>query len=493
MRVTATTAAPADTGADTLVAAVFEGEDVAHDVEDGALGAALERGEARRRFRHLAVLHAGGRRWILAGLGRREDFDAERARLVAHVVLRRAREVGTRRLCWELPHHVDDALVAGLVEGTLLSDYRFERFKRTRGEAGEDDDRGDVEELIVSAHHDVAAAAERAALLAEATNAARDLQHRPANDLTPTRLADRAARIAAGAEGLTLEVLGREQLAARGMGAFAAVARGTREEPACIVLRYEGPGARGPLLGLVGKAVTFDAGGISIKPAAGMQEMKFDMSGGAAVLEALAAIAARRLPVRIVGVVGATENLPSGRAMKPGDIVTAMDGTTIEVNNTDAEGRMVLADCLLLARGHGAERLVDLATLTGGVVTALGSVYAGGFGNDEDWYAAVAAAGARAGEPVWRLPLHRRYAKAVEGRYADLTNTGPNRKAHPVMGAEFLHRFAGEVPWVHLDIAGVASDADVPYMGKGGTGWGVRLLVALAEDLARDRHGPSGD
>ncbi len=230
--------------------------------------------------------------------------------------------------------------------------------------------------------------------------------------------------------------------------------------------------------------MTFDSGGISIKAAAGMPDMKFDMSGGAAVIEAIGAIARLELAVHVIGVVGATENMPSGTAVKPGDIVTAMDGTTIEVNNTDAEGRMVLADCITYARELGAERIVDLATLTGGVVTALGAVYAGAFANDDAWYAAVAAAGARAGEEVWRLPLHRRYADAVKGRYADLTNTGRDRKAHPIMGAEFLHRFAGDVPWAHLDIAGVANDNDLAYTGTGGAGWGVRLLVELAQSTA---------
>ncbi len=209
--------------------------------------------------------------------------------------------------------------------------------------------------------------------------------------------------------------------------------------------------------------------------------MKFDMSGGAAVLQAAGAIARLGLAVPFVAVIGATDNMVSSRSVKPGDIVTAMDGTTIEVNNTDAEGRLVLADCLLHARDLGAERLVDLATLTGGVVTALGSVYAGVMSNDDAWCDAVIAAGEAAGEEAWRLPLHPLYAKAIAGDYADITNTGRDRKAHPIMGAEFLHRFAGDVPWAHLDIAGVANDNGRPYTPKGGAGWGVRLLVELAQ------------
>ncbi len=344
--------------------------------------------------------------------------------------------------------------------------------------------RAQLEALVLSAHHDVAAAVARATVLAEAQNAARDLQNRPANDLTPAALGDRAAELLASVEGLSLQIFGRKEIEDFGMGAFSAVAQGSAQDPALIVLRYDPVPSVGPVLGIVGKAVTFDSGGISIKGAAGMADMKFDMSGGAAALEATAAIARLRLPVRIVTVVGATENLPSSTAVKPGDIVSAMDGTTIQVDNTDAEGRMVLADCLLHARALGAERIVDLATLTGGIVIALGSVYAGGFFSDDDWAGVVLDAAAQSGEPVWRMPLHEGYAEAVKGRYADLTNAPAERKAHPIAGAEFLHRFVGDTPWAHLDIAGVANDSGVAYMGHGGTGWGVRLLVTLAESLA---------
>jgi leucyl aminopeptidase len=249
-------------------------------------------------------------------------------------------------------------------------------------------------------------------------------------------------------------------------------------------VRYEGAAASGPVLGLVGKAVTFDSGGLSIKPSGGMHEMKFDMGGGAAVIEAVGAIARLGLPVRIVAVVGATENLPSGHAMKPGDIVRARTGTTIEVNNTDAEGRLVLADCIAHAKEQGAERLVDAATLTGACVVALGKVYAGLMSNDDGWAAAVEAAGRRTGELVWRLPLHRRYAEMVNGRYADIANVTDKREAGAITAAEFLHRFAGDTPWAHLDIAGQGWDLGVPYAPKGGSGFGVRLLVELARGVA---------
>jgi len=210
-----------------------------------------------------------------------------------------------------------------------------------------------------------------------------------------------------------------------------------------------------------------------------MHEMKFDMAGGAAVLGALQAMARLRLAVRVVGVVGATENTISGAAVKPGDIVRAKTGTTIEVNNTDAEGRLVLCDCLAYAIEQGAQRLVDVATLTGGIVTALGSTYAGLFANDEPWAAEVTAAGAAAGELVWRMPLHPDYEDQLKGRYADLSNS-EGRKAHPIQGATFLRRFVGDTPWAHIDMAGTGHDLGRPYVAKGGSGWGVRLLLELA-------------
>jgi leucyl aminopeptidase len=224
----------------------------------------------------------------------------------------------------------------------------------------------------------------------------------------------------------------------------------------------------------VGKAVTFDTGGISIKPAAKMHEMKFDMSGGAAVIEALGAIARLRLPVRAVGVVGATENMPSGHAMRPGDVVRALNGTTIEINNTDAEGRLVLADCLAYAVQQGAERLVDLATLTAGVMA-----------NDDAWAGVVEESGRATGELVWRLPLASRYAEMIKGQYGDIVNVTEARKAVSITAAEFLHRFVDEVPWAHVDIAGTAWDSDLAYVAKGGSGYGVRLLVEVARRAAR--------
>jgi leucyl aminopeptidase len=479
MIVSATTAAPAETGADTVVVGVFDGEDVAHDTSDGALQALLESGEAQRAYKKLGLTHADGKRWILAGLGKREEFDSERGRVVAGLAANRAQELSATSLCWELPHHVGDDVAGALVEGTGLASFRFDRYM-SQPENEEDRPPPPLAELIVSSHHDVSEPVGRAATITEAANAARVLQNTPANDMTPTHLATRAQALAGELEGLSVEVEGRLEIAARGMGAFSAVAQGTEQEPALITMHYEGPGAGGPVLGFVGKAVTFDTGGISIKPGAAMSEMKFDMSGGAAVLEAVGAIARLGLPVRLVAVIGATENMPSGRAVKPGDIVRAMNGTTVEVNNTDAEGRLVLADCLAHAIAEGAERLVDLATLTGAIIVSLGSTYAGLMSNDDAWAEAVGAAGKATGELAWRLPFHAEYAELVKGKYADLDNAPEVRKAGSITAAEFLKRFVGETPWVHLDIAGTAWNLGRPYAEKGGSGFGVRLLVELA-------------
>jgi leucyl aminopeptidase len=483
MNVSATTLPPAQTAADTIVVGVFEGEDVAHDTPGKALQSLLDTGEAKRSFRKLGLTHAGGKRWIVAGLGRRDEFVPERARVVAALAAQQAAGLSAGVVCWEVPHDVDEAVVGALVEGTGLAAFRFDKY-RSEPENEEDRPPPPLAELILSAHDDVSEPVARAATITEAVNAARVLQNTPGNEMTPTHLAARAADLAAELEGLTVEVEGRMQIQARGMGAFAAVAQGTEQEPALITLHYEGPAASGPVLGFVGKAVTFDSGGISLKPGAAMSEMKFDMSGGAAVLEAVGAIARLGLPIRLVAVIGATENLPSGRSVKPGDIVRAMNGTTIEVNNTDAEGRLVLSDCLAHAIACGAERVIDLATLTGAIIVSLGSTHAGLVSNDDEWAAKVAAAGAATGEIVWRLPLHEEYAELIKGKYADIDNAPEVRKAGSITAAEFLKRFVGDTPWAHLDIAGTAWDLGRPYAEKAGSGFGVRLLVELARSHA---------
>jgi leucyl aminopeptidase len=491
VRVSSTTQPGADTDADTIAVGVFEGELDPPADTPAELGELLSSGEARRSLKSLGLTHAQGRRWLTVGLGKRQEFTAERARVVAATLHTRALELGTQVLCIQAPAQTGVEIAAAFTEGTVLTDYRFDLHKSNEpnGETGgEPAAPKQLEGLILSAP-DIAGDGELktfvrdAALVAQAANAARDLQNRPANDLTPTALAEYAVGLAGEIEALSVEVEGRSGIAARGMGAFAAVAQGSEQEPALIVLRYEPPDGAlegSPTLGFVGKAVTFDSGGISLKPGAKMAEMKFDMSGGAAVIEAVAAIARLGLGVKLVAVVGATENLPSGRSVKPGDIVTATNGKTIEVNNTDAEGRLVLADCLCHAVSLGAERIVDLATLTGAVIIALGSTYSGVMSNDDELVQRMTAAGEKTGEIAWRLPLHEEYDELIKGTYGDLDNAPEGRKAGTIVGAAFLSNFVSGTPWAHLDIAGSAWDLGRAYVGKGASGYGVRLLVELA-------------
>jgi leucyl aminopeptidase len=498
VQVSATTQRAGDSDADTVVVGLFDGEQPSGDIP-AELGNLVESGEARGSFKALALAHADGKRWLTVGLGARKDFTPEHARVAAAVARERARELGSRKLGWQAPiasgadAREATAIVGALVEGTILADYRFDLHKSAP--SGKDDMPKHLDRLLVLVPGDgplsaeqAETAATQARTVAEAVNSARDLQNRPGNDLTPTALGEYARALGEEIEGLQVEVQGRAGIAGLGMGAFSAVAQGSEQDPALIVLRYEGaedkiPPTR-PTLGFVGKAVTFDSGGISLKPGAKMAEMKFDMSGGAAVVEAVAAIARLQLPVKLIAVVGATENLPSGGAIKPGDIVTAKNGKTVEINNTDAEGRLVLADCLSYAVSLGAERIVDLATLTGAVIVALGSTYAGLMSNDDDFTAQVTAAGARTGEIVWRLPLHAEYSELIAGKYGDLDNAPEARKAGTITAASFLSNFVGDTPWVHLDIAGSAWDLGRAYVGKGASGYGVRLLVELARSYS---------
>jgi leucyl aminopeptidase len=322
-------------------------------------------------------------------------------------------------------------------------------------------------------------------------NRARDLANTPPNELTPATLAERAVEIAAGHDGLSVEVLGPAEAEQLGMGSFLAVGQGSVNEPRMIVMRWEptsGTAADGVLLGLVGKAITFDSGGFSIKPAASMEDMKGDMAGGGAVITAMGALAQLGIPVRTIAVIASAENLVDGRAFRPGDILTAANGKTIEVTNTDAEGRLVLADALWLARERGATHVLDLATLTGAMELALGDLYAGFFSNDDAWRDRILAASQVSGDHAWPFPLHPRYRRYVDSDFADMKNASVLRQGSPVLAAEFLREFAGEGPWAHVDMAGPGflerSRGDY-FTQRGGTGYGVRLVVELAQRLSR--------
>jgi leucyl aminopeptidase len=449
-------------------------------------------GEFRGDRAEALVVHNAGDlaapRVVLTGLGPRADTDLDAFRTAAAVAAQALARVGGT-LGWQLDPSLPVPLpdqARALVEGTILGGYTPGRWKT------QDTDklpRGIERIVIVAAETpELRAASERAALVAERTNRARDLANMPPNELNPHTLGEHAQALAGELDHVKAEILGPRELDKLGMGALSAVGRGSRNEPRLIVLHYDPPAATNAdvILGLVGKAITFDAGGISLKPAAKMEDMKGDMAGGAGTLHGFGAIAALQLPVRAIAVLAAAENLPGGDAFRPGDILRAANGKTIEINNTDAEGRLVLADALWYARREGATHVIDLATLTGAMELALGDLYAGFFSNDDDWRDRIAAAGDRSGDLVWPFPLHARYRRYVDSAYADMKNSSTLRQGGPVLAAKFLEEFAGEGAWAHVDMAGPGflerSRGDY-YRVPGGTGYGVRLLAELASSL----------
>jgi len=465
-----------DADAALVAVGLYEGDSLPEEIE-GTPGAA----DAKGSFKAMTRLYPGGaERLLVVGLGERDELDAEKLRVLAALVAGEAKKLEATSLAWALPSFEDEEAAAeALVTGTILGAYRFDRFK---GKGEGDEPAARLGTLTLLGPAELAGAVETARVYSAAANRARDLQETPANFAKPEDLARRAEEIAAGNDSVTVEVLGGDAIRAKGMGGLAAVSQGGPVEPRLIVLHYRG-GGPGPTLGFVGKGVTFDTGGIGLKPGAGMQEMKFDMSGAAAVLEATAAIAELGLPVDLITVVPSTENMPSGTAVKPGDVITQYNGVTVEVNNTDAEGRLILADALAYAIELGAERLVDMATLTGAVLIALGSTYAAVISNDDELATELTAAGEETGELVWRLPLHPEYAEMMKGTVADLSNLAKKREAGSITAASFLREFVDDTPWAHVDIAGTAWNVNRAYTGKGGSGYGVRLLVQLVRDL----------
>lgn len=420
----------------------------------------------------------GTRRLLLLGLGPHADFDAEGLRRAAAMAARQARDRNIKHLYFMLPAKGDDGRrwTGAVAEGARLGLYDVD-FYRKREEEGPP-----FERLTIIAAGDSAelrAQISRSLVVAESVNWARKLSDEPGAQLPPRELARRAAEMAEEF-GLRVESLTADEVRERGMGGLWGVGRGSEEKPALIVIRYEpeGASATDELWAFVGKGISFDTGGISIKHGLDMYEMKTDMAGGAAVLGALRAIAQLKPGRRVLGIVPAAENMPSGHAIKPGDVVKTLAGYTIEVVDTDAEGRLVLSDGIAYARQLGASRIVDLATLTGSIVVALGDHRTGLFSNNDDWAAQVIEAARRAGEPVWRMPVSDDYKKRIESPIADFKNYGGRPDA--TAAALLLSKFAADTPWVHLDIAGTAwYDADQPHAPKGSTGVGVRTLVEL--------------
>lgn len=467
-----------DLDADLVAIGLFEGESLTEP-----LGSTPGAGDASGEFKSSVTLYPGKpERVVVVGLGKRDDFTPERARVAGAVSQKALKAVKGEALAWVLPSAGEPgAVAAALVEGAGLASFSFDEFRT--GSDGEPAP-PQLKVVEVSAADDVSDPVRVGEAVANAANRARYLQSLPANVATPSFLAGRAREIADAYDTVTVEVLDRAGIEEAGMGGLLAVSRGGQDvEPRLITLRYSGGGGGGTL-GLVGKSVTFDTGGISIKPSAGMHEMKMDMSGGAAVLEAVDAIAGLGLPIDLVAVLPSTENMPSGTALKPGDVITQLNGKTVEVTNTDAEGRLILADALVHCARQGADRIVDIATLTGAVVIGLGSTYAALISNDDEFAGLVETAGERTGELVWRLPLHEEYKALTKGEITDLVNASAQRKAGTIYAGSFLEEFTEGLPWAHIDIAGTAWDTGREYWGKGPTGFGVHLLVALARDLA---------
>ena len=475
--------------ADLLCAPFFE-DDENDDLREldaataGAIGRARASGELTGKPHELYLTDVvdaawGTRRVLLVGAGPRDAWTADRAREVAGAAALAARGRKARRVAFACGRAGETPATAqALVEGLVLGAFRDLRFKTEEPDslplAGA--------ELVLgrAPDADVEAAVRRGALLAACTNVARELSNEPANLFTPRVFADRALELASGPR-TSVEVLTEEAIASQGMGLVRGVGQGSVEPPRVIVMRYEpagGDGA-GPVLGLVGKGVTFDTGGISIKPSEGMGLMKHDMSGGAAVVGAMRAIGELAPPVRVIGIVPAVENMPGGGAIRPGDVLTAADGKRVEVLNTDAEGRLILADALVLARQLGATHLVDVATLTGACVIALGHHASGLVGTPAAWVESVRATAAGAGERLWPLPAYDEYAEQLKSETADLANIG-GRDGGAITAGMFLKAFTGDLPWAHLDIAGTAwREESKPYAVKGATGVGVRTLAAL--------------
>jgi leucyl aminopeptidase len=426
------------------------------------------------------------KRLLLVGGGKTKTFSAAELRKLAGAAVRTLKSKSIRSFAFVVPETAVPASqgVPAIVEGAFVGNFDPDYYKSDRKEQKIDALTIVVQGNVQGAHSD-AKALERAMqagrIVAESQNFTRDLVNEPSNRMTPTVMAERAKKMAAEV-GLNCETYGADKIKQLKMGAFWGVAQGSDEPPALIVLRYDPVGAADKVhLGLVGKAVTFDTGGISIKPADGMEKMKYDMAGGATMIGAMRAIALLKPKVKVTAIICATENMPSGKAQKPGDVQIAMSGKSIEIINTDAEGRLVLADGLCYARQLGCTHLVDAATLTGAVVVALGYVNAGIFASDDQMYERFANANKQAGEKMWRLPLDDEYKEVIKSNIADMVNSG-GRYGGAISAAMFLKEFAEDTPWIHLDIAGTAwTEEAKPWIAKGPSGIALRSLVEFVK------------
>jgi len=482
--------------ADAGMVSLLEGEEINGATAsidkglDGAIGSLIQKGEIKGKFGEVRIIHTLGKLPVsivaVAGLGKRQDFNLDRVRAVTGEVCRFLRKLNCHRITTVL-HGVGIGAIEpensaqAIVEGSLLGLYDFTRYKKPEYEDVRqillvDREEGELPKLELGSHN--------GRIRAEATILARDMVNEPANHMTPTLMAE-IARELADKHGLGVKVFDSGEMESMGMGALLGVAKGSSQAPKLITLVYKGDERCSSSIGFIGKGVTFDSGGISIKPSEGMDEMKDDMAGGAVVMAALSAIAQLKPKVNVAAIVPATENLPGGSALKPGDIVKAMNGKTIEVISTDAEGRLILADALSYAVRQGLSPLVDVATLTGACRVALGTLYSGIFGSKQELIDNVLEAADRSGERLWQMPLPEEYKEQNKSQIADIKNIG-DRYGGAITAALFLSEFVSNTPWVHIDIAGTASsNKESGYTVKGATGVGVRTLVELALLLAK--------
>jgi leucyl aminopeptidase len=494
MHITLATQPLASLDTDALVTYVFEESDPLQgriaEVDQGAGGLLrklVQSGELAGKTLEFTLVHAPAGlkavRLLLVGAGKRDQFNAATLRKISGAALRYLKSRGVHKYAFAVREGgATDEFAQALAEGVITADFETDKYKT--------DKKGDkfIDSVVVAGYSETEKSAGEAGLnrgriIADAQNFTRDLVNEPSNKLTPRILAEKAEAMAREA-GLAVDILDEHKIAGLKMGALLSVAQGSIEPPRVIVVTYTpanaAPGS--PVIGLVGKAVTFDTGGISIKPADGMEKMKYDMAGGATMLGVMRALAALKPNVKVICVVPATENMPGGRAQKPGDIQTAMSGKTIEVLNTDAEGRLILADAIHYAKRLGATHLVDAATLTGAIVVALANINVGVFsGADQSWTDKVLASAKAAGEKMWQLPMDDEYREFIKGSFADIQNIGSGKGGGSITGAWFIREFAGDTPWVHLDIAGTAWNDDAkPWLAKGPTGVALRTLVHLA-------------
>ena len=484
--------------ADAIIVPFFEGMerpdgDIAaiDKALDGAISQLISQGEIKGKLNEITIIHSLGKlsatRVVIVGLGKQQDLSQDKVRGAIAEACRLLRQRGISSIATI----AQGAGIAGITpggaaqsitEGALLGVYSFRKHITKEAEYSE------IKQLLIvsSGESDLPTLEQgcnKGKVMAEATNLARDMVNEPANHMTPNQMAEAAEKLAEAC-GLEVNVLEREQMQELGMGALLGVAQGSRQPPKFIILHYRGGDSSKIDVALVGKGITFDSGGISIKPSGKMDEMKGDMSGGAAVIAAMGAIAQLKPKINVMAVVPATENLPDGNAMKPGDVLTAMDGKTIEIISTDAEGRLALADALGYVRKFNAKSIIDVATLTGACVIALGKVCTGAFGNNQELMDRVITAGAEAGELIWQMPMYDQYKEQNKSDVADIKNVG-GRDAGAITAAQFLSEFAGDTPWVHLDIAGTfMTDKEKNYLIKGATGVPTRTLVNLVLSLA---------